>query len=79
MGSAVAQEACMNRDKFQATWKQFKRKIVFERFRAPENTRKGLDLNSANMSRGGESAAQPPVFRPDDRAKRSEFSLHIGS
>jgi hypothetical protein len=39
---------------------------------------KGLQLSTAKMSRHGQSDAQPTAFRPDDRAKRSEFSLHIG-
>jgi hypothetical protein len=78
MGSAMAQEACMNWDQIQVTWKQLKGKIVFERFRVSEDTGKGLELSSAKMSRHGQGDAQPTAFRPDDRAKRSEYSLHIG-
>lgn len=43
-----------------------------------DDNREGRELSSAKMSRGGQSDAQPTDFRPDDRAKRSEFSLHIG-
>jgi hypothetical protein len=75
MGSAIAREACMNWDQIQVSWKG---KIVFERFRAKDDNGKGLQLSTAKMSRHGQSDAQPAAFRPDDRAKQSEFSLHIG-
>ena len=40
---------------------------------------KRIDLIGAEMSRDGECGdAQISAFRPDDGAKRSEFSLHIG-
>jgi hypothetical protein len=78
MGSAMAQEACMNWDQIQVSWKQVKGKFVFRRFRAMDDDGRGLGLFSAKMSRDGRSDAQPTAFRPDDRAKRSEFSLHIG-
>lgn len=69
----------MNWDQVHVTWKQLKGKIVFERFRVSEDTGMGLEPSSAKMSTHGQSDAQPTEFRPDDRAKRSEFSLHIGS
>ncbi len=68
----------MNWDQVQVTWKQLQRKIVFERFRMSEDTGKGLERSSAKMSTHGQSDAHPTAFRPDDREKRSEFSLHIG-
>ena len=52
-------------------------KFVFQRFRM-DNNGKGMQLSTAKMSRDNQSDAQPTAFRPDDRAKRSEFSLHIG-
>jgi len=74
----MAQEACMNWDQIQVGWKHLNGKFAFQRFRAMDNNGKGLELSSAKMSRGGQSDAQPTDFRPDDRAKRNEFSLHIG-
>ena len=68
----------MNWDQIQVSWKQLKGKFVFQRFKAISDNGKGLELSSVKMSRGGQSNAQPTDFRPDDRAKRSEFSLHIG-
>ena len=41
-------------------------------------TGKSLELIGAEMPRNDQSDAQPTAFRPDDRGKRSEFSLHIG-
>ena len=68
----------MNWDQIQVSWKQLKGKSVFQRFRAMDDNGKGLDLINAKTSRGGQSDAQPTAFRPDNRAKRNEFSLHIG-
>ncbi len=67
----------MNWDQVQVTWKQFKEELFFQRFGVTEDTRKGLEPSSAKMSRHDQSDAQPTDFRPDDRARRSEFSLHI--
>ena len=68
----------MNWDQIQVSWKQVKGKFVFRRFRAMDDDGRRLELFSAKMSRDGQSDAQPTAFRPDDRAKRTEFSLHIG-
>ena len=68
----------MNWDQIQFSWKQLKEKFAFQWFRAMDDNGKGLELSSAKMSRGGQSDAQPTDFRPDVRAKRNEFSLHIG-
>ncbi len=68
----------MNCDQIQGSWKQLKGKIVFERFRAMDDNGRGLPLSTAKISRHGQSDAQPKAFHPDDRAKQSEFSLHIG-
>jgi hypothetical protein len=67
----------MNWDQLQVSWKQLKGKFVFQRLRTVDNNGKD-QLSTAKMSRRGQSDAQPTAFRPDDRAKRSEFSLHIG-
>ena len=68
----------MNWDQVQVTWKRLIGKFVVELFRVSEDTRKGLEPTSATISTHDKIDAQPPVFRPDDREKRSEFSLHIG-
>ncbi len=68
----------MNWDQVHISWKQLRGKFAFQRFRAIDDKGKGLERSSAKMSRGRQSDAQPTDFRPDDRAKRSEFSLHIG-
>ena len=39
---------------------------------------KGLQLIGAEMSWDDRSDTQSEAFHPDDRGKRSEFSLHIG-
>ena len=68
----------MNWDQLQVSWKQLKGKLVFQRLRTMDDNGKGLQLSTAKMSRHGQSDVQPTAFCPDDRAKRSEFSLHIG-
>jgi hypothetical protein len=68
----------MNWDQLQVSWKQLRGKFAFQWFQAMDDNGKGLQLSTAKMSRHGQSDAQPTAFRPDDRAKRSEFSLHIG-
>ncbi len=74
----MKQEAFMSCDRTARSWKHIKGKFAFQRFKAMDDNGKGLELSSAKMSRGRQSDAQPTDFRPDDRAKRSEFSLHIG-
>jgi len=78
MGSAMEQEAFMIWDLIQVSWKQLKEKFVFQWFRVTDDNYKGLELIGAEMLRDGQSDGQPKAFRPDDRGKRSEFSLHIG-
>ena len=68
----------MNWDQIQVSWKQLKEKFVLQWFRVTDDNGKGLELIGAEMSRYGQSDTQPTAFRPDDRGKRSEFSLHIG-
>jgi hypothetical protein len=75
----MPQEAFMNWDQIQGSWKQLKEKFVFRWFRVTDDNYNGLNLIGEEMSRYGRSDGQPKAFRPDDREKRSEFSLHIGS
>jgi hypothetical protein len=78
MGSAVAQKAFMNWDQIQVSWKQLKEKFVLQWFRVTDYNGESLELIGAEMPWNGQSDGQPKAFRPDDREKRSEFSLHIG-
>ena len=74
----MAQEAFMRWDQIEMSWKQLK-ETVFHWFRAIDDNGVRFDLIGAEISRDGQSSdAQPTAFYPDDRAKRSEFSLHIG-
>ena len=79
---AMAQEAFMNWDQIQVRWKRLKETFVLRWFRVTddngESLDKSLELISAGMSRYGQSDTQPTAFHPDDRGRRSEFSLHIG-
>ena len=69
----------MNWDQIVASWKQLKDKIVFQWGRSTDDNGKRVDLARAEMSPDGQShVAQTSPFRPDDRARRSEFSQHIG-
>ncbi len=67
----------MNWEQVRMTLKQLK-EFVFQRFGVAHDSGKGLELSSATMPTHNQNEAQPTAFRPDDRAKRSEFSLHIG-
>ena len=75
----MAQEAFMNWDQIQVSWKRLKEKFVLLSFRAADDNGKSLELIGAEMPWNSQSDGQPKAFRPDDREKRSEFSLHIGS
>jgi hypothetical protein len=66
-------------DLIQVSWKQLKEKFVFQWFRVTDDNVEGLQLIGAEMLRDSQTEAQSMAFRPDDREKRSEFSLHIGS
>ncbi len=74
----MAQEAFMKWDQIQVSWKQIKDKFVLQWFRVNDDNGKSLELTGAKMSWDDQSDAQPTTFHPDDRGKRSEFSLHIG-
>jgi hypothetical protein len=77
MDAAVAQAAFMNRDQIKVRWKQLVSKYVRQWFRVGDSG-KGLELIGAEKLSGGQSNAQPTAFHPDDRGRRTEFSLHIG-
>ena len=68
----------MNWDQIQVSWKQLKEKLALQWFRVTDDSGNSLELIGAEMSRYGQTDAQPTAFHPDDRGKRSEFSLHIG-
>jgi len=65
-------------DLIQVSWKQLKEKFVLQWFRVTDDNGESLELIGAEMSRDDRSDTQPAAFHPDDRGKRSEFSLHIG-
>ena len=58
--------------------KAAKEKFVLQWLRVTDDNGKSLELIGAEMSWDDRSDAQPAAFHPDDRGKRSEFSLHIG-
>jgi hypothetical protein len=76
----VEQEAFMNWDRIVWSWKQLKDEIV-PRFRGRADDKGAPSgLIGAVMSGDDQSwEVQTTAFRPDDRGRRSEFSLHIGS
>jgi len=74
----MAQEVFMKWDQIHVSWKQLKEKSVLQWFRVTDDNGKSLELISAEMSRYDQGDTQPTAFHPDDRGKRSEFSLHIG-
>jgi hypothetical protein len=78
MGAAMAQEAFMNWDQMQVSWKQLKEKFALQWFGVTDDNGKSLELSGAELSSGDRSDTQSAAFHPDDRGKRSEFSLHIG-
>ncbi len=54
------------------------REIRVKWFRVTDDDGNGLELIDAEMSWYGQNDTQPTAFQPDNRGKRSEFSLHIG-
>jgi hypothetical protein len=75
----MPQEAFMKWNQIEASWKQLKDKFGFRPFRLSDDDSGSFNLIGAEISRIGQSEeSQPAIFRPDDRGRRSEFSLHIG-
>ncbi len=69
----------MNWDRIVGSWKQLKDEIVFQCRRLADHKGERFDLIGAEMSSDGQgSDVQTTAFRPDDRGRRNEFSLHIG-
>ena len=69
----------MNWDRIEASWQQLKDKFVFWPSPLFDDGSERFDLIGAEISRIGQNdEPQPTTFRPDDRGRRSEFSLHIG-
>ena len=69
----------MDWDQIIASWKRLKDKIFFQWGRSTNDDGKRFEPARAEMSSDGQSReAQTTPFRPDDRARRSEFSQHIG-
>jgi hypothetical protein len=74
----MKQEALMNRDQFEVSWKRLKDKLVFRRGKPANDNGKRVVLIGAEISRdvqGGD--ARTTAFRPDNRRKRDEFSQHM--
>ena len=75
----MAQEAIMKWSQIEASWKQLKDKFAFRPFGLSDDDRVSFDLIEAEISRAGQNDEfQSAALRPDDRGRRSEFSLHIG-
>jgi hypothetical protein len=75
----MTQEAFMRWNQVETNWRQLKKKIDFGKFRlsvgdGPQSDRSGPE----NFSIGHSAELRLAAFRPDDRGRRSEFSLHIG-
>ena len=68
----------MNWDQIQVSWKQLKEKFALQWFRVTDDKGNGLELIGAEMPGTAYGDGPRKAFRPDDREKRSEFSLHIG-
>ncbi len=65
--------------RIEIDWRLLKDKIVFRGFRLSDDDSQLFELIGAEISRVGQSdQSQPAACHPDDRGRRSEFSLHIG-
>jgi hypothetical protein len=79
MRSVVKKEAFMSWNVIARSCKRLKDEVVFQWCRLTDDKGTRFDLIPAEMSSDRQSSdVQTSVFRPDDRGKRSEFSLHIG-
>jgi hypothetical protein len=58
---------------FVTIWNELKEKIALHRARIADDRKIAETLKSAQRSDD-----QRPLFRPDDRERRHEFSQHIG-
>jgi hypothetical protein len=74
----MMQEAFMKWSRNEASWMQLKDKFAFWPFRLSDDS-EGFGLIGVEISRVSQSdEPQPAAFHPDERGRRSEFSLHIG-
>jgi hypothetical protein len=74
----MAQETFMRWTQVETNWRKLKN-IVFDGFRLSGGDSQQSDRRGPEISTVGHSAElQLAAFRPDDRGRRSEFSLHIG-
>jgi len=79
MRSVMKQEAFTSWDRTVRSWRQLKDEIVFQCCRLADGKGTQIDLIGAETSSAGQSGdVQTTAFCPDDRGRRSEFSLHIG-
>jgi hypothetical protein len=79
MGFTMAQEAFMKWSRIEASWMQLKDKFAFWSFRLSHDDSESFGLIGAEISRVSQSdESHPTAFHPDERGRRSEFSLHIG-
>ncbi|RBP18350.1 hypothetical protein DFR50_101295 [Roseiarcus fermentans] len=63
----------------EASWKRFRTAFALTSFGAPDSDRAGLDVVGTDLWRVGQrDDTQPEAYHPDERARRSEFSQHIG-
>ncbi len=63
----------------EASWKQLKDRFAFWPFRLSDDDSESVGLIGAEISMVGQAdGPQTAAFHPDDRGRRSEFSLHIG-
>jgi hypothetical protein len=78
MESGMSQEASMRWNQVETNWRQLKNIVLGELGStgggSPRSDRSGSEIST--VGHGAES--QLAAFRPDDRGRRSEFSLHIG-
>ncbi len=75
----MAQEAIMKWSQIEASWMLLKDKFSFWPFRLSDDDSESFGLIGVEISRVSQSdEPQPAAFHPDDRGRRSEFSLHIG-
>ncbi len=66
-------------NRIAVNWRQIKDQIVFRGIRWSYGDSQRFDLIGTEISRVSQSdGLQPAAFHPDDRGRRSEFSLHIG-
>jgi hypothetical protein len=69
----------MRWNQLETNWRQLKNRIVNGGFSASGRDSPRSDRSGQEISTVGHSAeSQLAAFRPDERGKRSEFSLHIG-